>query len=387
MAEELSYVVITPHSIAKSRTGGIIARLISRTGLDLVAARMFSPSKELVEEYAATVVTGGEQYQARAQELIREYLLSHFVRTRNDHTRVMLACFKGENAIEKIREAVGPITHEGISGLTIRDTFADLVTGANGETIYFEPAVLCPRDHESAANDLRLWTRYSDTDGGVLRSVMEFPAGANVEETLVLIKPDNFQFPSARPGNVMDVFSRTGLYMIGIKVHRMTVAQAEEFYGPVLAVLQEKMKGVTAGKARAAIEGATGLTLDEETERRLGELLGPVAGRQNWESIVGFMTGRRPGETSAADREEPGLEKCIALVYQGIDAVKKIREVLGPTDPAKAPSGTIRREFGQSIMINAAHASDSAENARREMGIIGMEANNLRRVVESFYGS
>ena len=41
--EELSYAIITPYTMRKSRTGGIIARLISRTGLDLVAARMFAP--------------------------------------------------------------------------------------------------------------------------------------------------------------------------------------------------------------------------------------------------------------------------------------------------------------------------------------------------------
>jgi len=37
-------------------------------------------------------------------------------------------------------------------------------------------------------------------------------------------------------------------------------------------------------------------------------------------------------------------------------------------------------------MVNAAHASDSEENAKREMGIIGIERNNFRDVVESFYG-
>jgi nucleoside diphosphate kinase len=52
MANERSYVLLTPYSIRKSRTGGILSRLLSRTGLDLVAARMFAPSKELVEEYA-----------------------------------------------------------------------------------------------------------------------------------------------------------------------------------------------------------------------------------------------------------------------------------------------------------------------------------------------
>ena len=72
-------------------------------------------------------------------------------------------------------------------------------------------------------------------------------------------------------------------------------------------------------------------------------------------------------------------------MYQGIDAVRKIREVLGPTDPSKAPPGTIRREFGQTIMVNAAHASDSADNAVREMGIVQISENNLRPLVEKWY--
>ena len=85
--------------------------------------------------------------------------------------------------------------------------------------------------------------------------------------------------------------------------------------------------------------------------------------------------------------DKPGTEKCIALVYEGVDAVRKIREVLGPTDPKKAPPGSIRREFGRDVMVNAAHASDSVENAEREMRIINIEENNFRKVVEDFYGS
>ncbi|HEY9509730.1 MAG TPA: nucleoside-diphosphate kinase, partial [Verrucomicrobiae bacterium] len=65
---------------------------------------------------------------------------------------------------------------------------------------------------------------------------------------------------------------------------------------------------------------------------------------------------------------------------------RKIRDVLGPTDPSKAPPGSIRREFGQTIMVNAAHASDSVENAQREMGIVNVGENTFRRVVEEFYG-
>ena len=76
---------------------------------------------------------------------------------------------------------------------------------------------------------------------------------------------------------------------------------------------------------------------------------------------------------------------CIAVVYQGGDAVRKIREGLGPTDPSKAPTGSIRKEFGQTIMVNAAHASDAKENAVRELKIIRIEENNFRALIESAY--
>ena len=98
------------------------------------------------------------------------------------------------------------------------------------------------------------------------------------------------------------------------------------------------------------------------------------------------MSGKRPDQCkSDAERQAPGSEKCVAIVYQGVDAVRKIREVLGPTDPSKAQAGTIRKEFGQTIMINAAHASDSKENAAREMKIIRIEENHFRTLIEDAY--
>jgi nucleoside diphosphate kinase len=200
---------------------------------------------------------------------------------------------------------------------------------------------------------LKLWADFSDSDGGILDRTVRFPTDAQVEKTLVLIKPDNFRFPNLRPGGVIEVFSRSGLTIIGFKVHQMSVAQAKEFYGPVLPVLEKK--------------------------------LGPKSGRESWESIIEFMAGRKPSECPPAERDALGTEKSIAIVYQGVDAVRKIRDVLGPTDPAKAPPGSIRREFGQTIMINAAHASDSIENAKREMAIIQIEENNFKPLIENFY--
>ncbi len=386
MAEELSYVLVTPYSIRKSRTGGILARLISRTGLEVVAARMFAPSRELVEKYAAGIVNDPEPRHRETQELIKKYVLQNFGPNGDTHPRVLMLIFKGEDAVSKLRSTVGHIVNERTSGETIRDTYGDYLQDENGNVTYFEPGVLAPPDAASAESDLKLWAAYSDKDGGLLDEAVNFPAGAKVEKSLVLIKPDNFRFPNSRPGGVIDLFSRTGLYIIACKVHRMSVAQAEEFYGPVLEVLQDKLRGRAGETARTLLEKEFGMPLGDAVQTKLGDLLGPITGRDNWEQIVKFMAGQRPSDCPADRRNEPGSEKCIALCYQGVDAVRKIREVLGPTDPSKAPPGTIRREFGQTIMVNAAHASDSADNAKREMGIVQIKENNLKPLIESWFG-
>ena len=352
--EELAYAIITPYSMRKSRTGGIIARLISRTGLDLVGARMFAPTEELIKHYAETIVSETEPAHRATQELIKSYVLKNFTGEKQGRrARVLCLVFRGPDAAEKMRTTVGHISHDETSGETIRDTFGDYITDESGKVTYFEPAVVAAFDPEAIQRDLKLWSEFSDRDGGVLDQAVQFPASSKIEKTLVLIKPDNFKFPNIRPGGVIEVFSRTGLYIIGFKVHRMSVAEAEQFYGPVLPVLQEK--------------------------------LGHAKGRDAWEDIVQFMAGARPSDTLPEKRDAPGTEKCIALVYQGEDAVRKIRDVLGPTDPAKAPPGSIRKEFGQTIMINAAHASDSVENAKREMAIVRVEENNFKALIENFY--
>ena len=388
METQLAYVLITPHSIRKSRTGPILSRLLSRSGLELVAAWMFAPSGELAEEYAKTAVTDDPNPRHRAtQALIQQYIRKHLAPDgEGRRARCLLLVFRGLDAVARIMNTVGHIVHERTSAETIRDTYGDYIADAAGEVAYFEPAVLAAPTTAAVESGLKLWAAYSDQDGGVLDEVIPFPAEANVEKTLVLIKPDNFRFPNARPGGVIDLFSRTGLNIIGFKVLRMSVAQAEEFYGPVLDVLQDKLRGPSGKRARLAVEQELGFPLDAEAERQLGELLGPLSGRNNWEELVQFMSGNRPDRCqNEAQRQQPGTEQCVAIVYQGVDAVRKIREVLGPTDPSKAPPGSIRKEFGETIMVNAAHASDSKENAAREMKIIRVEENNFRALIEDAY--
>jgi nucleoside-diphosphate kinase len=59
----------------------------------------------------------------------------------------------------------------------------------------------------------------------------------------------------------------------------------------------------------------------------------------------------------------------IAIIFQGKDAVEIIRRMIGETDPAKAPGGTIRGDFGIDIGHNLVHGSDSLENASREISL------------------
>ena len=66
---------------------------------------------------------------------------------------------------------------------------------------------------------------------------------------------------------------------------------------------------------------------------------------------------------------------CVVLCLEAEDAIKKWRDLMGATDPAKAAEGTLRKEFGASIDNNATHGSDAPETAAFELGYFfrGME--------------
>jgi nucleoside diphosphate kinase len=387
MAQQLAYVIITPYSLHKSRTGGILSRLITRTGLDLVGARMFAPGPELVKRYSEKTISANDPQDRRIQELIYRYILQNFSPDPKSgrRRRVMMLLFQGDDAVRKTRSVIGNIGPERRGGETIRDTYGDLIMDENGDVRYFEPAVLAAPTPEEAESKLKIWAEHSDNDGGVLENVIAYQPNEKAQRTLVLIKPENFRFPTGRPGNMIDFFSRTGLFIVAVKVHRMSVSQALEFYGPVREVLRSKLQDMVGSKARATLEKEFGFKLNAQHEKQLGNLLGPSFGDNQFDNIVRFMSGHSPSEVTPEDQNKPGSEKCIALVYEGVEAVRKIRDILGPTDPSKAPPGSIRREFGQTIMVNAAHASDSEENARREIDIVNVGENNFREIVQQFY--
>ena len=173
--EQLAYAIVTPYSMRKSRTGGIISRLISRTHLDLVASRMFAPSAELASRYAEKIVTETDPRHRATQELIRKYVLKNFTgQVNGQQARVMFLVFRGTDAVDKMHQAVGHIVNERTSGETIRDTFGDYITDDSGKVTYFEPGVLTAVTPQAVEQDLKLWAEFSDKDGGVLeREVLQ----------------------------------------------------------------------------------------------------------------------------------------------------------------------------------------------------------------------
>src|SRR5439155_13355026 len=156
MAEQLAYVIITPYSLHKSRTGGILSRLLSRTGLELAGARMFAPSTELVRKYSEATISANDPQDRRIQELIYRYILQNLSPDPKTGRcrRVMMLLFRGQDAVRKTRSVIGNITAERRGGETIRDTYGDLVIDENDQVRYFEPAVLAAPTYDEAGTKL-----------------------------------------------------------------------------------------------------------------------------------------------------------------------------------------------------------------------------------------
>lgn len=385
MSKELGYVLITPYTLRKSRTGGVLGRLISSTGLDLVAARMVGPSQELVNRYA-DLVRSEQEVWPEIRELLSEYIEREMAPTEDGHVhRVLMLLFEGENAVSKLRDAIGGFEDSVESADTIRGTFGDYIKDNDGKVTYFEPAVLAAPTVEIAKQTLAIWSEFSEQDGGILDNAIRLADEEDAEQALVILKPDNFTFPSSRPGNIMDIFSRSGLRLIGTKVQRMSLGQAQEFYGPVQNVLREKLGGRAVNKACEVLKEEFDFEMPAEVREALEGTLGPAYGDNQFYSIMQYMTGLWAPDVDEDSTIAEGVARSMVLVYAGDNAIEKIRSILGPTDPSKAEPGSVRKEYGTDIMVNAAHASDSPENAQREIGILKVADDTLNRWYNEYY--
>lgn len=395
MADELTYALITPYSLLKSRTGGILGRLLSLTNLEVVGATMFAPSDGFVDKYCATIEE--QDCKPEWKKVMTDYINSNFRKVNKFRitNRTVLLFFKGPRALEKLKDdVIGPIT--SFQGHTIRGSFGDFVESSDGKVEYFEPAVVSAADLHTNNKQLALFAEYLTSDGGVLEDIVKFPEGVKAETTLVILKP--FEEQSPLPGNIIDMFSRTGLYIVGVKLLRMSIAQAEEFYGPLINIFREKLKPKPekiAEKLKECFKSVFTFevphTVVSGHAEQLAEQLKDMNAMHEFNKIIQYMTGLDPEKASPSDKKKPGTARCLALLYRGPDAISKIRNILGPTDSKKGEPGKVRRIYGEDIMKNAAHASDAVENAERERKIIGLWDNKgsseLKEMIENYLRS
>ncbi len=390
MAIEVSYILITPYSLLKSRTGGIIARLMSRTDLEFIGAQMLAFSREMTEKYAKSLEDATAHISGETGKMLADYVRANFSpREDGRKERALMLLFRGEDACRKLSEIVGrlsPYSPRNLSaGETLRDTYADLVEDKDNPKLirYFEPAVLTPPNLREALVKLGMFAEFAGSSPNLIDNALGSAPGD--ERTLVIIKPDNWRHPSSRPGNIIDMLSRTGLRIVGCKVHRMSVNDALEFYGPVQEALRSKLAPKIAEKAKELFEKEFQVRLPENSQKNLVESVGIPYADDQFSQLIEFMSGRRPEECDAEARQRQNSQaKCLVLIYEGPDAISKIRSVLGPTDPSKAPGGTVRRDFGSNVMVNTAHASDAPESVVREMKIIRIDQNSLATRIREF---
>ena len=133
-------------------------------------------------------------------------------------------------------------------------------------------------------------------------------------------------------------------------------------------------------------------------ERRLvGEIIGRF--ERKGLNIIAMKMVRVSPELSKQHYAEhvskpfyPNLEEFItsspivAMVIEGLDVVRVIREMLGATNGLKAAPGTIRGDFSSSRQMNLVHASDSEESAAREVSLY-FQASELCEYTPTLVGS
>ena len=130
--------------------------------------------------------------------------------------------------------------------------------------------------------------------------------------TLGIVKPDAVE--TGKTGTIVAHLEAAGFVLRAARLVRLTKSQAEAFY---------------------------------EVHR----------GRPFYDELVRFMTSG----------------PCLPMALEREDAVAHLRTVIGATDPAEAATGTIRKLYAESKGRNAIHASDSVENAAREVGFFFSE--------------
>ena len=159
------------------------------------------------------------------------------------------------------------------------------------------------------------------------------------QQVLVLIKPDGLV--KSLTGNIITTLSKTELKIIGAKIVKVSRELAELHYD----------------------------NLKQEKIHEFGE----EKGIEIYEEVLKYIQG------------EFHTDRILALVYHGENAINKIRELAGSTNPEKAEFITIRGKYGRinsetQVMENVIHVSDSERTAKREIQL-WFEPNELTETI------
>ncbi|MHC4788784.1 MAG: nucleoside-diphosphate kinase [Planctomycetota bacterium] len=286
--EELAYALITPYSLHKSRTGGIIARLLW-ANVKLVAARMYAPrpDSDFLREYCDVIYDPQERYiDLGYQKLIIEYILRNFGQPnpRGISNRLTVFLFRGPNAVKEIAEAAGHISQD-VHGDTVRGTFGDFFREESEslqrdpayrarvelldhyeklrraemrapQNEFFEPAVLTGVAPEMNEAHLRIFRKYAYSDGGLVLDAVRGLDSPQTETSMVVLKPESLRNRNPLPGNLIDFFARAGMFITGMKVLELSVEEARQFYARKIPQFCEQLKGMVAVKAGEIVEQA-----------------------------------------------------------------------------------------------------------------------------------
>ncbi len=471
---ELAYALVTPYTLHKSRTGGILARLLW-ANVKLVAARMYAPAPEsrFIEEYCDAIYDPAESaVPLRYQKLLIEYVLQNFGKpnARGISNRLAVLIFRGPNAVGDVTDAVGHISQH-VRGDNVRGTYGDYLLEkrealAGDEEFqkrrrllqkyprlaevdaelprneFFEPAVLTGVSPRMTGAHLKVFRRYAYTDGGFVMDALDRVKPEEVENSLVILKPESFRHRNPLPGNLIDFFARSGMFITAMKVLELSVAEAKEFYSLKLAQFREQLKGMIAARARRIVDRArllarqavqqmdcdpeiafepenalkatrraeslfcrrpgpgevkprvvdriyqelrrtlTDLDPPGELYDRLAEGLKDLNAGAEFNELIRYMTGKDPETGRPINPQEE--THCMALLYSGPDALSLIRTRLKE----------LRQVYGQNVLQNRAHASDPDEDPEKELEVLGMPAGpggesrpcDVEKVVSEFYG-
>lgn len=154
-----------------------------------------------------------------------------------------------------------------------------------------------------------------------------------------------------KPRKKTHLFYDSGLHFENypIKASRMSIERTLIILKP--DAIEKNIVGLVISRFQEigfAIHGVKMMQLDEAI---LADHYSHIADQPFFPNIVKFMTS----------------SPVIALAFEGENAIRRARELMGPTNSLEAPAGTIRGNYGTDMMTNVCHASDGPEAAQEEL--------------------